>query len=87
MKEHINCIFVAHNIQAYDSYFILQYLRKNVVQYDVIKRGAKVLSLLVDMLKIKFIYSLNFIPMRLATFPKAFELNELTKGHFLHIIQ
>ena len=44
-KEHANCIVVAHNFQGYDSYFILQCLRENGVQYDVIMRGAKVLTL------------------------------------------
>ena len=68
---------MAHNFKDYDSYFILQYLRKNCVHYDVIICGANVLS--VDMLKI---VSLNFIPMCLANFPKTFGLNELAKGHF-----
>ncbi len=62
-KERANCVVMAHNFQGYDSYFILQYLRENGVKYDVIMRGAKVLSLSVDMFKIKFIDSLNFIPM------------------------
>ena len=83
-KEHVKCIVVAHNFQGYDSYFILQYLRKNGVQYDIIMRGAKVLSLSVPMFQIKFIDSLNFIPMRLANFPKTFGLTELAKGYFPH---
>ena len=47
--------------------------------------GAKVLSLSVDMFKIKFIDSLNFIPMRLADFPKTFGIDELAKGYFPHL--
>lgn len=73
---------MAHNFQGYDSYFILQYLRENGVKYDVFMRGAKVLTLTVDMFKIKFINSLNFIPMRLANFPKTFSMEELAKGYF-----
>ena len=46
--EHANCRVMAHNFQGYDSYFILQYLREHGVKYDVIMRGAKVLSLTVD---------------------------------------
>ncbi|CAB3991126.1 DNA polymerase, partial [Paramuricea clavata] len=84
-KERANCIMMAHNFQGYDSYFILQYLRENGVKYDVIVRGAKVLSLSVDMFKIKFIDSLNFIPMRLADFPKTFGIDELAKGYFPHL--
>ncbi len=84
-KERANCVVMAHNFQGYDSYFILQYLRENGVKYDVIMRGAKVLSLSVDMFKIKFIDSLNFIPMRLADFPKTFGIDELAKGYFPHL--
>ena len=76
---------MAHNFQGYDSYFILQYLRENGVKNDVIMRGAKVLTLSVDMFKIKFIDSLNFIPMRLADFPKTFGMEELAKGYFPHL--
>ena len=58
--EHANCTVMAHNFQGYDSYFILQYLREQGVKYDVIMRGAKVLSLTVEMFNIRFIDSLNF---------------------------
>ena len=54
------------------------------MKYDVIMRGAKVLTLSVDMFKIKFIDSLSFIPMKLADFPKTFGLTELAKGYFPH---
>ena len=76
---------MAHNFQGYDSYFILQYLRDNGVKYDVIMRGAKVLSLSIEMFNIKFIDSLNFIPMKLANFPKTFGMEELVKGYFPHL--
>jgi hypothetical protein len=84
-KEYENCIVMAHNFQGYDSYFILQYLRQNGVKYDVIMRGAKVITLSVPMFKIKFIDSLSFIPMKLANFPKTFGLTELAKGYFPHL--
>ena len=58
--ERANCTVMAHNFQGYDSYFILQYLREQGVKYDVIMRGAKVLSLTVEMFNIRFIDSLNF---------------------------
>ena len=38
------------------------------------------------MLNIKFINSLNFIPMRLANFPKTFGIEELEKGYFPHLL-
>ena len=84
-EERANCVVMAHNFQGYDSYFILQFLRENGVKYDVIMRGAKVLSLMVPMFKIKFIDSLNFVPMRLADFPKTFGIDELAKGYFPHL--
>ena len=76
---------MAHNFQGYDSYFVLQYLREHGVKYDVIMRGAKVLSLTVDMFNIRFVDSLNFIPMRLANFPKTFGIEELGKGYFPYL--
>jgi hypothetical protein len=76
---------VAHNFQGYDGYFIQQYLHENGVIPEVIMRGAKILSMYIPMLKIKFIDSLSFIPMRLADFPKTFGLNELAKGYFPHL--
>ena len=47
-------------------------------------RGAKILTLNVPVLNIKFVYWLCFLPMRLASFPKTFGLNELSKGYFPH---
>ena len=82
--EHAGCTVMAHNFQGYDSYFILQYLRKQGVKYDVIMRGAKVLSLKVELFDIRFIDSLNFLPMKLASLPKTFGIGELAKGHFPH---
>ena len=82
--EHAGCTVMAHNFQGYDSYFILQYLRKQGVKYDVIMRGAKVLSLKVELFDIRFIDSLNFFPMKLASLPKTFGIEELKKGYFPH---
>jgi hypothetical protein len=84
-KGHEGCIVMAHNFQGYDGYFIQQYLHENGVIPEVIMRGAKILSMYIPMLKIKFIDSLSFIPMRLADFPKTFGLDELVKGYFPHL--
>ena len=80
-KEHQDCIVVAHN----DGYFIQNYLNENAVKYEVILRGAKILSMTVPMFNMKFIDSLNFIPMSLAKFPKTFGMTELCKGYFPHL--
>ena len=84
-KEHQGCIVVAHNFQGYDGYFIQNFLNKNAVKYEVILRGAKILSMTIPMFNIKFIDSLNFIPMSLAKFPKTFGKTELCKGYFPHL--
>ncbi len=84
-KEHKNHIFVAHNFQGYDGYFIQNFLNANGVKYNVIMTGAKIVTLTVPMFDIRFIDSLNFIPMALANFPKTFGLDELRKGYFPHL--
>ena len=84
-KEHQDCIVVAHNFQGYDGYFIQNYLNKNAIKYEVILRGAKILSMTIPMFNMKFIDSLNFIPMSLSKFPKTFGMPELCKGYFPHL--
>ena len=83
-KQHKGCVVVAHNFQGYDGYFIDDYLVQNAIKYDIIYRGAKNLTLEVTDWDIKFIDSLNFIPMALAKFPKTFGQDELCKGYFPH---
>ena len=84
-KEHQGCIVVAHNFQGYDGYFIQDFLNKNAIKYEVILRGAKILSMTIPMFDMKFIDSLNFIPMSLSKFPKTFGKTELCKGYFPHL--
>ena len=84
-KEHQDCIVIAHNFQGYDGYFIQNYLNKNAIKYEVILRGAKILSMTIPMFNMKFVDSLNFIPMSLAKFPKTFGETELCKGYFPHL--
>ena len=91
-REHDKCIVIAHNFQGYDSYPILKQLNENGIPYDVIYNGAKCVTLTTKTkqkrklfkLEIKFIDSLNFIPMALARFPKTFGQDELCKGYFPH---
>ena len=83
--EHKGCIVVAHNFQGYDGYFINEFLVANAIHYEIIYRGAKSLSMTVPLFNIKFIDSINFIPMSLAKFPKTFGQDELCKGYFPHM--
>ena len=91
--EHNKSIVIAHNFQGYDSYFILKHLDQEAIPYEVIYNGAKCMTLTTKRkgkkrtlfaVEIKFIDSLNFIPMPLAKFPKTFGLDELCKGYFPH---
>ena len=90
--EHDKSIVIAHNFQGYDSYFILNQLNQDAIPYEVIYNGAKCMTLTTKTkekrtlfaIEIKFIDSLNFIPMALARFPKTFGLDELCKGYFPH---
>ena len=91
--EHDQSIVIAHNFQGYDSYFILNHLNQEAIPYEVIYNGAKCMTLTTKRkgkkrkqfaVEIKFIDSLNFIPMALARFPKTFGLDELCKGYFPH---
>ena len=89
--QHQECIVMAHNFQGYDSYPIIKYLNENAIGCDATYNGAKCVTLKTKVrekhqfgVKIKFMDSLNFIPMALAKFPKTFAQPELCKGYFPH---
>ena len=77
-------IIVFHNLKGFDSVFLLNELYKQ--QRDVTQQltvGAKVLSFRSGPLK--FIDSLSFLPMPLASFSSTFNLTEMKKGFFPHL--
>ena len=77
-------IIVFHNLKGFDSVFILNELYQQ--QREVTEQltvGAKVLSFRSGPLK--FIDSLSFLPMPLASFTSTFNLSELKKGFFPHL--
>ena len=89
--QHQDCIVMAHNFQGYDSYPIIKFLNENAIGCDATYNGAKCVTLKTKVkekhqfgIKIKFMDSLNFIPMALAKFPKTFAQPELCKGYFPH---
>ena len=77
-------VVVAHNFKGYDGYMIMEQLYKEHITQQLyhIVNGTKILTLSIP--QIKFIDSLNFLPMALAEFPKTFGLTELQKGFFPH---
>ena len=85
-KKNKGFTALAHNMSGYDGYFILEYLIDNSIRPDIIYNGSKIMYLHVTRgLNIKVIDSLNFLPMRLSQFPKAFGLKTLKKGYFPHL--
>ncbi|XP_055390586.1 uncharacterized protein LOC129619368 [Condylostylus longicornis] len=82
-KKFKNIIVIAHNGQAFDHQFILNFiLEKTSLQTKLIMTSTKVIM----MGNIKFIDSLNYFPMALSKLPKAFDLQfNMKKGYFLHL--
>ncbi|XP_041351271.1 uncharacterized protein LOC121370216 [Gigantopelta aegis] len=84
--DHKDVTAIAHNNKAYDAYFLLEYMiDQSMYPQKIIYNGSKIMYLQVERgLNIRIIDSLNFLPMKLAAFPKAFGLTELKKGYFPH---
>ena len=77
-------LVVFHNLKGFDGMFILHELYQQQCEVaDQLTVGAKVLSFKSGPLK--FIDSLCFLPMPLASFPSTFNLTELKKGFFPHL--
>ena len=82
-NEHYTCF--ALNFRSYDGYFILAYAEQQSFKMESIENGGKIMELRFPEHKLKFLDSLNFIPMPLKKFPKSFGVNELKKGYFPHL--
>ena len=83
-EQQRQVIVVFHNLKGFDGMFIINELYNQ--QREVINQltvGAKVLSFTSGPLK--FIDSLSFLPMPLASFPATFNLLEMKKGFFPHL--
>ena len=84
--QHVDCTVLSHNGKAYDNVFLLEYLLENSVRpAKIIYSGSKIMYMEIGKgLNIRVLDSLNFLPMKLASLPKAFDLTELKKGYFPH---
>lgn len=86
MQDHYTqSILVAHNAKAFDIYPILETLidRPDKIIYN----GSKVMYMYIGKkLNLTFVDSLNFLPIKLAKIPEAFDLKELQKGYFPHLL-
>ncbi|XP_073497547.1 uncharacterized protein [Phyllobates terribilis] len=75
--------FIAHNAGKYDSYFILRQLIREKLEVRLMAKGGKLICVTVVALKIRFIDSINFLPMKLSKLPQALGFAEV-KGFFPH---
>lgn len=84
-KKFKSVCVIAHNGQGYDFIFILKYILENTkFTPDLIMRGTKVILMKLD--NVRFIDSLNYLPMSLSALPKALDLPpEQKKGYFPHL--
>ncbi|KAM4014972.1 uncharacterized protein ACNLHF_001687 [Anomaloglossus baeobatrachus] len=74
---------IAHNAGRYDAYFIVKELISEKLQVKLIAQGGRLLCVMLPDLGIRFIDSLNFIPMKLSKLPQAMGFSG-SKGHFPH---
>ena len=65
-KQHIGCTVMAHNANAFDNYFLIDYLTKNSIIPELIYNGSKIMYMNIKKLDVRVIDSLNFLPMKLA---------------------
>lgn len=79
-----NICVIAHNFKSYDGHFIISELMKRTKPVKSVTNGLKILTLLYDN-HIRFVDSINFIPMALKKFPKAFGLPDIQKGYYPHL--
>ena len=91
-RKQRRLIVIAHNLQSYDGYFIINELYRDGKQLTQIRNGAKILEL--EHYEIRFIDSLNFFAMPLKAFPSTFGLSYVdnngqeahyAKGYFPHL--
>ncbi|CAM5130676.1 unnamed protein product [Natator depressus] len=82
-KEFRDYTFLAHNSKGYDAYFCVRQLLKEKMCIELITQGSKLMCVEVKALGIRFIDSLNFLPMKLSKLPQAMGF-EGCKGYFPH---
>ncbi|KAJ8915407.1 hypothetical protein NQ315_008296 [Exocentrus adspersus] len=78
-------VVVAHNGQAFDHQFVLNYiLTATDLKPDLIMRGTKIIMMSLG--NVKFLDSLNYFPLSLSKLPRAFGLGAgFKKGYFPYL--
>ena len=91
-KNQRRVVAIAHNMQAYDGYFVVNEMYRDGLEVSQIRNGAKILEL--EHFHVRFIDSLNFFAMPLKAFPATFGLSykdsngeelHYAKGYFPHL--
>ena len=80
--KNAGAVCIAHNAGSYDMQFVMGYVHGVGIKPEVVVRGTKMMCMKAQGLR--FVDSINFIPMALAKIPKAFDLKQLRKGWFPH---
>ena len=83
--KHKGFSVIAHNGRGYDFQLIMEYIyKKTPYKPVVVYAGSKIMIMTIKELRMRFVDSLNFLTMPLASFPKTFGEKELKKGFFPH---
>ncbi|XP_039614013.1 uncharacterized protein LOC120532230 [Polypterus senegalus] len=75
--------FIAHNSKGYDGCFLMKYLVESGQTPFVTAQGCKLMCFIEEDYDLRFIDSLNFLPMKLSSMPKAMGF-QAQKGYFPH---
>lgn len=86
--QHHSKIVMAHNGRSYDFQFILSHCVNNGIFPEIIYTGSKITTMKIgEGVGLRFIDSLNFLPMALKKLPTALGLSQgLKKGEFPHFM-
>ena len=83
-EKHKGYTFIAHNGRGYDFQLVMKWVyEKTSLKPFAIYAGSKIMTFSVEKeYKIRFLDSLNFLTMKLESFPKTFGIKELKKGFY-----
>ncbi|CAH0546857.1 unnamed protein product [Brassicogethes aeneus] len=83
-EKKFNIFAIGHNMKGYDGCFITKHILRDVNRWNphLIRNGCKFVAITCN--KIKFIDSLNYMPLPLSKLPSAFKFEEV-KGYFPHL--
>jgi uncharacterized C2H2 Zn-finger protein len=83
--EFYNTTHIFHGLGIYDGLHILAALHHLRIAPEVLFRHNRILTMMLKNRKIRFLDTLNFLPIKLASFPKAFGIPGDGKQRFPHL--